>query len=189
MQILQCPLLHNWTLNCTTYSDFDKVTLRLAASQSVDLGVEPIWGSWPDIYYFLSVTVLILWGALSEERTDLSFVYAAGLHQHSLSRVRVPWDTWPYFTLSDLRLILSSPPTACSVTVEIFEPASTRVIVNWKRSVESYILGADHIENTTSNILLLLSAVCCLAMVIVSFNFCLLSVNAVRLLYSTYGKL
>jgi hypothetical protein len=52
----------------------------------------------------LTVTVLFLWGTLSDERTDLSFVYAAGPRQRSLSRVRVPWDSWPYFTVSDLRL-------------------------------------------------------------------------------------
>jgi hypothetical protein len=33
----------------------------------------PIWGSWPDIYYSLTVTVLFFWGDLSDERTGLSF--------------------------------------------------------------------------------------------------------------------
>jgi hypothetical protein len=33
----------------------------------------PIWGSWPDIYYPSTVTVLFFWGALSDERTGLSF--------------------------------------------------------------------------------------------------------------------
>jgi hypothetical protein len=47
---------------------------------------------------------LVFVGALSDERTGLSFVYAAGLCQRSLSRVRVPWDSRPYFTVSDLRL-------------------------------------------------------------------------------------
>jgi hypothetical protein len=41
----------------------------------------PIWGSRPDIYYSLTVTVLFLWGALSDERTGLSFVYAAAPRQ------------------------------------------------------------------------------------------------------------
>jgi hypothetical protein len=41
----------------------------------------PIWGSWPDIYYSLTVTVLICGGALSDERTGLSFIYAAGPRQ------------------------------------------------------------------------------------------------------------
>jgi hypothetical protein len=43
-----------------------------------------IWCSWPNIYYSLTVTVLFLWGACSDERTGLSFVYAAG-PQRSLS--------------------------------------------------------------------------------------------------------
>jgi hypothetical protein len=33
--------------------------------------------------------VLFLWGALSDERTGLSFVYVASPRQRSLSRVRV----------------------------------------------------------------------------------------------------
>jgi hypothetical protein len=63
--------------------------------------------------------VLLLWGALSDERTGLSFVCAAGPCQRSLSRVRIPWDSRPYFTLSDLRVPFSSPPT-------ILDPSSTR---------------------------------------------------------------
>jgi hypothetical protein len=34
----------------------------------------------------------------------MSFVHAAGPSQRSLSRVRVPWDSRPCFTVSDLRL-------------------------------------------------------------------------------------
>jgi hypothetical protein len=66
-------------------------------------------------------------GALSEEMTGLSFVHAASPCQRSLSRARVPWDSRPYFTVSDLRLPFSSPPTTRRVTVEVFYPASTRV--------------------------------------------------------------
>jgi hypothetical protein len=68
-----------------------------------------------------------LWGALSDERTGLSFIYAAGPCQLSLSRVPVLWDSRPYFTVSDLRLHFSSPPTTRRVTVEVFDPATTRV--------------------------------------------------------------
>jgi hypothetical protein len=87
----------------------------------------------------LTVTFLIQWSALSGERTGLSFVYTAGPCQRSLSRVLVPWDLRPYFTASDLRLPFSSPPTTRRVTVEVFDPASTRVaygniIRAWKKS-------------------------------------------------------
>jgi hypothetical protein len=52
-----------------------------------------------------------LWGALSDERTGLSFVYVAGPCHCSISRVRVPWDSRPYFTVSDLRFPFPSPLT------------------------------------------------------------------------------
>jgi hypothetical protein len=56
------------------------------------------------IYYSLTVTVLFFWGALFDERTGLSFIYATGPRQHSRSRVRAPLDSWRYFIISDLRL-------------------------------------------------------------------------------------
>jgi hypothetical protein len=70
----------------------------------------PIRGLRPDFYFRteygirLTVTFLIPWGALSDERTGLSFVCAAGPCQRSLSRVLIPLDLRPYFTVSDLRL-------------------------------------------------------------------------------------
>jgi hypothetical protein len=104
----------------------------------------PIRGLRPDFYFRseygvrLTVTFLISWGALSDERTGLSFVCAAGLCQRSLSRVVVPWDLRPYFTVSDLRLPFSSPPTTRRVTVEVFDPDS---FVQWSLL---YSLGSDH---------------------------------------------
>jgi hypothetical protein len=87
----------------------------------------PIWALRPDLDYSQTVTVLILWGALSDERTGLFCVYAAGPCQRSHYRVRVPLDSRPYFTVSDSRLPFSSPPTTRRVMVEVFDPASTRV--------------------------------------------------------------
>jgi hypothetical protein len=71
---------------------------------------------------------LVFVGFLSDERTGVSFVYtySAGPSQRSLSRVRIPWDSRPYFTVSDLRLPFSSPPTTRRVTVEVLDPASTQ---------------------------------------------------------------
>jgi hypothetical protein len=63
----------------------------------------PISGPRPDFYYCQTVAGLLMWGALSDERTGLSFTIAAGPRQRSLSRVPVPWDSWPYFTVSDSR--------------------------------------------------------------------------------------
>jgi hypothetical protein len=68
-----------------------------------------------------------MWGALSDKRAGLSFAIATGPRQRSHSRIRDPWDSRPYFTVSDSRLPFSSPPTTRRVTVEVFDPASTRV--------------------------------------------------------------
>jgi hypothetical protein len=109
-------------------------------SASLSWNKAPVWGLRPDFYFRteygirLTVTFLIPWGALSDERTGLSFVCAAGPCQRSLSRVLVPWDSRPYFTPSDLRRPFSSPPTTRRVTVEVFDPASTLVTAFVKKS-------------------------------------------------------
>jgi hypothetical protein len=120
-----------------------------------------IWGLWPDFYFRseygirLTVTFLFPWCALSNERTGLSFVSAAGPCQRSLSRVLVPWDLSPYFTVPDLRIPFSSPPTTRRVTVEVFDPASTRVTLLAASGLVLYSRGTDDAENT---VLLLRSA-------------------------------
>jgi hypothetical protein len=70
-------------------------------SASLSWNKAPIWGLRPDFYYCQTVAGLLMWGALSDERTGLSFTIAAGARQRSHSRVRVPWDSWPYFTVLD----------------------------------------------------------------------------------------
>jgi hypothetical protein len=41
---------------------------------------------------------------LSNERMGLTLTVDAGSRQRSHPQVRVPWDSWPYFTVSDSRL-------------------------------------------------------------------------------------
>jgi hypothetical protein len=74
----------------------------------------------------LTTRFLLLSDSAGLLRTDLSFTIAAGPRQRSHSRVRVPWYSWPYFTLSDSGLPFSSPPTTRMAKVEVFDPASTR---------------------------------------------------------------
>jgi hypothetical protein len=95
-------------------------------SASLSSNKAPIWGLRPDFYYCQTVAGLLMWGALCDERTGLSFTIAAGPRRRSHSRVRVPWDSRPYFTVSDSRLPFLSPPSTRRARVEIFDPASTR---------------------------------------------------------------
>jgi hypothetical protein len=77
--------------------------LRPTVSRPVCLGVQPHLGP-KTRFLLLSVASLLMWGALSDERTGLWFTIAADPCQRSDSQVRVPWDSWPYFTVSDSRL-------------------------------------------------------------------------------------
>jgi hypothetical protein len=66
----------------------------------VCLGIKhPSRGLQPDFNYCQKVEGLLIWGALSDERTGLSFMIAAGPHQRSHSWVRVLWDSQPYLRL------------------------------------------------------------------------------------------
>jgi hypothetical protein len=97
-------------------------------SASLSWNKAPIWDLRPDFYYCQTVENLLMWNALSGERTGLWFTIAAGPHQRSHFRVQVPWDSrlYSYFTVSGSRLPLSSPPTTHRATMEVFAPASTR---------------------------------------------------------------
>jgi hypothetical protein len=71
-------------------------------SASLSWNKAPTWGLRPDSYYCQTVAGLLMWGALSDERTGLSFTIAAGPRQRSRSRVRVSWDSRPIL-LSQIR--------------------------------------------------------------------------------------
>jgi hypothetical protein len=63
-----------------------------------------IWDPRTDFYHCQTLAGLLMWGALFDERTGLSFTIAAGPRQLSYSQIRVPHDSWPYFIVSDSRL-------------------------------------------------------------------------------------
>jgi hypothetical protein len=88
----------NSQLNCSqsqSYVTTDGQSASLSWCQA------PIWGLRPDFYYCQTVVGLLTWDALSDERTGLPFTIADGSRQRILSWVRVPRDSWPYFTVSD----------------------------------------------------------------------------------------
>jgi hypothetical protein len=66
-----------------------KVTLQLTVSQSLCQGIEPILGLVTRYYFlsegcFLKFAVLSLWGALSDKRSGLSFVFLSLVIYHYL---------------------------------------------------------------------------------------------------------
>jgi hypothetical protein len=127
--------------------------IRLTVSRPVRLGVKFPSGTQDQI--FITVRQLgVCWYGVPHpgERTGLSFIIAAGPRQRSHSRVRVPRDSWPHFTVSHSRLPqsggpvpriyipqeeggpvipprhcapYSSPPTIRRATLEVFEPTFT----------------------------------------------------------------
>jgi hypothetical protein len=74
---------------------------RRSVGQSVSVSNTHLGGPRPDFCYCQDSCGFLMWGALSGEGTALPFTIAAGPRQHSHSRVRVPRDCWPYFTVSD----------------------------------------------------------------------------------------
>jgi hypothetical protein len=66
--------------------------------------------------------------------------------------VVVPRDLRPYFTVSDLRLPFSSPPTTRRVTVEEFDPASTRVCLRYSCNGGDITLAQTAQKTATSHI-------------------------------------
>jgi hypothetical protein len=103
-----------------------KVTLRLTVGQSVSLGVEPHLGLMTRyLLLFDSYGVVFVGRPLWRENGSVFCICCWPSPAQSFSGPS-PWISPPYFTVSVLRLPFSSPPTTRRVTVEVFDPASTR---------------------------------------------------------------
>jgi hypothetical protein len=100
-----CLLFTGW-LSAVNWlgSDSESYVTTDGQSTSPSWNKAPIWGLRPDFYYCQTVADCVMWGGLSDEKTGLSFTIATGPRQRSHSRVRVPEDSWLYFTVSDSRL-------------------------------------------------------------------------------------
>jgi hypothetical protein len=95
-----------------------KVILRLTVSQSVSLGVEPRLGLMTRYVLLFDSYGLLYVKRLLYMLLPLASVVFIG--SQSLG-------TRNHVLLSHLRLPFSSPPTTSRVTMEVFDPASTRV--------------------------------------------------------------
>jgi hypothetical protein len=114
------------TKTCNSLSLSLSLMLRPTVSRPVCLGIKHPSRAYAQLFISQTAAGLLMWGALSDERTGLSFTFTAGPRQRSHSRVRVPRGSPPYFTVSDSRLPFSSLPTTRRATVEVLDPASTR---------------------------------------------------------------
>jgi hypothetical protein len=125
------PPLRSWQLLSWSSQVKVGVTLQLTVSQSVSKSwCRALSGAHDQIFITVWQLRFCFCGVPSLTRAlGLSFVHVASPCQHSLSQVLVPWYSRPYFTVSDMRLPFSSPPTTRRVTVEVFDPAS-RVFIN-----------------------------------------------------------
>jgi hypothetical protein len=93
-----------------------------------------------------------------DKRMGLSFTIAAGPHQRRHSRVRVQWDSWPYFTVSDSRLPFLLPPGGIRPHLCFDSPDIAFGQTTQKTPLLPVALlqcdvavVADHIENIASN--------------------------------------
>jgi hypothetical protein len=82
----------------------DSLSASLSWYQAPTWDPRPIF---PILDFLLPVSGLLMWGALSDEKSGLYFSVFAGHSQCSLSQILVPWDSWAQFIVS----IFETPPT------------------------------------------------------------------------------
>jgi hypothetical protein len=135
-----------WILSWSVLAKYESESYITTDGQLVNLSSDkaPIWGLRPDFYWD---TVEGFWcGVLYLARGRECLKIVAVPRQRSHFRVRVPWDSWPYFTVSDSRLPFSSPRTTRRDMVEVIDPTSTRgkqiweLLYDWRLTANRLVL-------------------------------------------------
>jgi hypothetical protein len=105
LQLLNPPS----SILCGTHSLEFSFMLRPTVSRPVSLGIKHPFGAYDQIFVTcVTVTVLILWGALSDERTGLSFIY--GTRDHILLSQILDFPFRRLLRLAGSRWRYSIPP-------------------------------------------------------------------------------
>jgi hypothetical protein len=111
-----------------------------------------IWGLRQDFHCCQTVAGLLIWGVLSDEGTGLPFTIAAGSRQRSHNWARVPRDSWPYFTLSDLRITQpGGPGPRIYIPQEQGGPVIPQALGSSLSESESYITTVVQSASLSSN--------------------------------------
>jgi hypothetical protein len=113
-------------LNTDSWTESASYITTDGQSASLSWIKAPIWGLRQDFYYCQTLAGLLIWGALSDERTGLSFTIAPGLASVDIFGSD-SLGIRDHILLSPIRdFPFPSPPTTRRVTVEVFDPTSTR---------------------------------------------------------------
>jgi hypothetical protein len=149
-----------------SYVTTDGLSPRLSWCQA------PIWGPRPGFCYRGTVAGLLMWGAFSDERVDLSFTISVGPRQRNSwpSRLPQPGGLGPRIYIPQEQygpvippprhwVPFPSPPTTRRATAEVFEPTFTldqkqpEVRVTSRLAVcrQSVRLGVEPIETHGQN--------------------------------------
>jgi hypothetical protein len=96
LNCLELRLSVEWILKSESYVTTD------GQSASLSWNKAPVWGLRSNFYYYMTVAGLLMWGALSDDRTGLIFTIVAGPRQRSHFRVRVR-GTRNHILLSQIR--------------------------------------------------------------------------------------
>jgi hypothetical protein len=135
------PLLPDWSphwteapfkLNYFSSQSLSYITTD-GQSASLSLNKAPIWGSWPDFHYCQTIAGLLIWGALSDERTGLSFTMYNELFLLQLSSLQPLWTDWVENTVSSSTSIAACVfvaagkclPSRCLETVLVY------LLISW----------------------------------------------------------